>query len=125
MATGPRTPRTSTRPVYETFEPKSEMKEKEEAYFVHVYLPGFTKERIKINFVRSSRVVRVIGERPLGGNRISNFEHTYPVPENCEVEKLQGKYDREFSLLQCQRSPFHHKFHLKHKWKQEKRVQLQ
>lgn len=49
---------------------------------------------IKINFVRSSRVVRVVGERPIGGNRISNFEETYTVPENIEVEKLKGKYEQ-------------------------------
>lgn len=101
MASGQRTPRTRTtrtqpniRPVYETFTPKSEMKENEDAYFLHIHLPGFTKERIKINFVRSSRVVRVVGERPIGGNRISNFEETYTVPENIEVEKLQGKYEQ-------------------------------
>jgi len=54
---------------------------------------GFVKEKIKINFMRSSRVVKVTGERSLGGNRISNFEKTYSVPEDCEVEKLQGKYE--------------------------------
>jgi hypothetical protein len=27
-------------PVYETLQPKSELKENEEAYFLHIYLPG-------------------------------------------------------------------------------------
>ncbi|KAL5148103.1 Protein RESTRICTED TEV MOVEMENT 2 [Glycine soja] len=110
-ASGPRPPRTRTtrgpsiRPVYETFEPKSEMKEKEEAYFLHIYLPGFVKEKIKINFVGSSRVVRVAGERPLGGNRISNFEQAYPVPENCEVGKLQGKYELGTLIITMPKKP--------------------
>ncbi|RDX94100.1 Inactive protein RESTRICTED TEV MOVEMENT 2, partial [Mucuna pruriens] len=55
---------------------------------------SFPKERIKINYVRSSRAAKVVGERPLGGNRVSKFEQAYPVPENCEEEKLQGKYER-------------------------------
>jgi len=55
---------------------------------------GFLKERIKINFVSSSRIVRVTGERPLVGNRISRFEQTYPVPEYCEKQKLQGKFEQ-------------------------------
>ncbi|XP_047162857.1 inactive protein RESTRICTED TEV MOVEMENT 2-like [Vigna umbellata] len=102
MASGARTPKSrsrstrtqsSIRPLYETFEPKSEMKENENAYLLLIYLPGFVKEKIKINFLKSSRLVRVTGERPLAGNRISNFEQTYSVPEDCEVEKLHGKYE--------------------------------
>lgn len=30
----------STNPVYETFQPMSELKENEQAYFLHIYLPG-------------------------------------------------------------------------------------
>ncbi|CAJ1958665.1 unnamed protein product [Sphenostylis stenocarpa] len=67
---------------------------------------GFIKEKIKINFVRSSRVVRVTGERTLGGNRISNFEQTYPVPENCEVEKLHGKYELGTLIVTMPKKPF-------------------
>jgi len=47
MASGARTPRSRTtrtqasiRPFYETFEPKSEMKENKNAYLLHIYLPG-------------------------------------------------------------------------------------
>lgn len=66
---------------------------------------GFVKEKIKINFVGSSRVVRVAGERPLGGNRISNFEQAYPVPENCEVGKLQGKYELGTLIITMPKKP--------------------
>jgi len=67
---------------------------------------GFVKEKIKINFLRSSRVVKITGERSLGGNRISNFEQTYPVPEDCEVEKLQGKYELETLIVTMPKKPF-------------------
>jgi len=33
-------PQASIRPLYETFEPKSEMKEDKAAYFLHIHLPG-------------------------------------------------------------------------------------
>ncbi|ESW20748.1 hypothetical protein PHAVU_005G011300 [Phaseolus vulgaris] len=98
-------PQASIRPLYETFEPKSEMKEDKAAYFLHIHLPGFVKEKIKINFVRSSRVVRVSGERSLGGNRISNFEQTYSVPQDCEVEKLQGKYELGTLVVTMPKNP--------------------
>lgn len=39
--------------------------------------------------------MRVVGERPIvGGNKWSCFDQSYPVPENCEVEKLQGKFEQ-------------------------------
>lgn len=44
MAMRSRTPTSRTKPspnpVYETFQPKSELKENEEAYFLHIRLPG-------------------------------------------------------------------------------------
>lgn len=45
MSKKPKTPpssrtKPSVRPVYENFEPKSEMKENEGAYSLHIYLPG-------------------------------------------------------------------------------------
>ncbi|KAK7322483.1 hypothetical protein VNO77_25864 [Canavalia gladiata] len=96
----------SIRPVYEIFKANSDMKEKEDAYFLHIYLPGFIKEGIKINFVSSSRMVRVVGERPLNyGNRISRFEQTYPVPDDCDVQKLQGKYEQGTLTITMPKKP--------------------
>ncbi|CAJ2638519.1 unnamed protein product [Trifolium pratense] len=87
-------PKPSINPVYETLQPKLELKENEEAYFLHIYLPGFIKERIKINYVALSRTLRIIGERQIiGSNKTIQFDQSYPVPENCEVEKLQGKFE--------------------------------
>lgn len=57
-------------------------------------LQGFIKERINIKFVGLSRTLRINGERQLlGSNKWSLFDQSYPVPENCEVEKLQGKFE--------------------------------
>lgn len=93
-----RTPTSRTKPsidpIYETFQPKSELKENEEAYFLHIYLPGFIKERLKITYVVSSQTLKIVGERQLlGTNKWSRFNQSYNVPENCEVTKLQGKFD--------------------------------
>ncbi|KAJ7949473.1 inactive protein RESTRICTED TEV MOVEMENT 2-like [Quillaja saponaria] len=86
--------RPAVRPVYEDFQPKSETKEDHESHYVHVQLPGFTKERIRITYVHSTRIVRVLGERPLENNRWSRFNQVYPVPENCDVDKIHGKFEQ-------------------------------
>ncbi|KAI4332822.1 hypothetical protein L6164_017699 [Bauhinia variegata] len=91
-------PRTRTQPpvraVYEDFPVKAEMTENPEAHVLLVYLPGFIKERVRITYVNSSKTVRVTGEKPIGGNKWSRFNKEFPVLEDCEVEKLQGKFDK-------------------------------
>ncbi|KAE9592744.1 hypothetical protein Lal_00028838 [Lupinus albus] len=101
MSMRPRTPtfraQPSVRRVYEILQPKSEMKQSPEAFLLHVYLPGYIKERIKITYLSSSQSVKISGERPILGNRWNRFDQTYPLPQNCEPEKLQGKF--EFGTL--------------------------
>ncbi|XP_019451167.1 PREDICTED: protein RESTRICTED TEV MOVEMENT 2-like isoform X2 [Lupinus angustifolius] len=99
MSMRPRTPtfRAPPRRVYETLQPKTEMKQSPEAYLLHIYLPGYIKERIKITHLSSSHSVKISGERPILGNRWSKFDQTYPLPKDCEAEKLQGKF--EFGTL--------------------------
>ncbi|OIW20419.1 hypothetical protein TanjilG_11118 [Lupinus angustifolius] len=40
-------------------------------------------------------MLRVAGERPIvGGNKWSHLDQSYPIPENCEVEKLQANFEQ-------------------------------
>ncbi|KAF9676502.1 hypothetical protein SADUNF_Sadunf08G0008600 [Salix dunnii] len=77
---------------YENFQPKSESREEEGESVLLIYLPEFFKEQLKITYVHSSGIVRVTGERPLAYNKWSRFNQTFPVPQNCEVNKIQGKF---------------------------------
>ncbi|KAI4332823.1 hypothetical protein L6164_017700 [Bauhinia variegata] len=70
------------------------MTENPEAHVLLVYLPGFTKERVRITYVNSSKTLRVTGERPIGGNKWSRFNKEFHVLEDSKVEKLQGKFDK-------------------------------
>ncbi|KAF3956848.1 hypothetical protein CMV_018075 [Castanea mollissima] len=85
-------PGQSVRSVYENFQPISERKEDEGSTILLVHLPGFVKDRIRIIYHTVARNVRVQGERPLGDNRWSRFNETFPVPENCDVDKIHGKF---------------------------------
>ncbi|KAE8037910.1 hypothetical protein FH972_010462 [Carpinus fangiana] len=83
---------TATLPRHEDFQPKSERKEEAAATVIVIHLPGFVKERIKIAFVQSPRILRVNGERPIQDNRWSRFNEAFPVPENCEVDKIDARF---------------------------------
>ncbi|XP_050281092.1 inactive protein RESTRICTED TEV MOVEMENT 2-like [Quercus robur] len=85
-------PRQSVRLVYENFQPISERKEDEGSTILLVHLPGFVEKRIKFIYLNNARMVRVHGERPLGDNKWSRFNETFPVPENCDVDQIHGKF---------------------------------
>jgi hypothetical protein len=53
---------------------------------------GFVKERVKITFVQDPRILRVNGERPIQDNRWSRFNEAFPVPENCNVDKIEASF---------------------------------
>ncbi|KAL6129586.1 hypothetical protein ACLB2K_072936 [Fragaria x ananassa] len=84
-------PRQSIRPTYEDFQPHFELKEEPEAHIIYVQLPGFLKEQVRITFVYAPGVIRVHGQRPLGNNRWSRFNQTFPLPQNCHESKIYGK----------------------------------
>ncbi|PRQ56060.1 putative HSP20-like chaperone [Rosa chinensis] len=85
-------PRQSIRPTYEDFRPQFELKEEPEAHIIYVQLPGFLKEQVRITFVHAPGVIRVHGQRPLGNNRWSRFNETFPLPQNCHESKIHGKF---------------------------------
>lgn len=53
----------------------------------------FTKEQIRITCVRSSRIVRVTGERQLSDNKWSRCNQAFPIPSNCKIDKIHAKWN--------------------------------
>ncbi|XP_028802622.1 inactive protein RESTRICTED TEV MOVEMENT 2-like [Neltuma alba] len=88
-----RTQPSNLRPVYQDFKPKSDLTENPEAHVLRIQLPGFTKERIRVQYDESSKLLRVSGERPIdGGIRRSRFREAYQVPQNCIMNKVQSNF---------------------------------
>ncbi|XP_014507676.1 inactive protein RESTRICTED TEV MOVEMENT 2 [Vigna radiata var. radiata] len=92
-------PQLSVRRVYETLQPQSETKELPEAYLLRVYLPGFPRESVKITYVAPSRTVRISGERQVRGTIWHRIDQSYPIPDYCDAEALQGKYEAPVLIL--------------------------
>ncbi|KAK7405717.1 hypothetical protein VNO78_07325 [Psophocarpus tetragonolobus] len=86
-------PTFSVRRVYETLQPRSETQELPEAFLLRVYLPGFPRGSVKITYEAISRTVRITGERQLQGTRWHKIDQAYPIPDYCEAEALQGKFE--------------------------------
>ncbi|KAL5735238.1 hypothetical protein ACOSP7_033099 [Xanthoceras sorbifolium] len=84
--------------VYDDFKPIFEWTEESENNILTIYPPNFTKEQIKITCKKSSRLLWVHGERELGDNKWSRFDESFPIPENCKIDKIHAKW-RNGSLI--------------------------
>ncbi|XP_022762171.1 inactive protein RESTRICTED TEV MOVEMENT 2-like [Durio zibethinus] len=78
--------------IYEDFQPQVERKEEQGANILLIHLPGFPKEQIRITYVESYRTIKVQGERALEKNRRSRLNQSFPVPQNCIIEKILGSF---------------------------------
>lgn len=84
------------RPVFDDFEPSTELSENHEAHFLRILLPGFTRDQIRIIFMNVTKMLNVSGEREIdsGNYRWVRFNQSYPIPQNCNEGKLQANFAR-------------------------------
>ncbi|KAH6837127.1 hypothetical protein C2S53_017297 [Perilla frutescens var. hirtella] len=75
-----------------TFEPSSDLIQEEDCNTLLLYLPGFTKDQLRVQLTRT-RVLKISGTRPLTNNKWSSFQKDFPVPENCDTEKITAKFE--------------------------------
>ncbi|KAL1552854.1 inactive protein RESTRICTED TEV MOVEMENT 2-like [Salvia divinorum] len=75
-----------------TFEPSFDLIQEEDCNTLLLYLPGFAKEQLKVQLTRT-RVVKISGQVPLPNNRWSSFQKDFPVPENCDTNKITAKFE--------------------------------
>ncbi|KDP34273.1 hypothetical protein JCGZ_12842 [Jatropha curcas] len=92
MATRTRSAGGSIAIQYEDFRPKSEFKEEEGANILLLHLPNFQKEQITVTYVHSSRVIRVVGARPITNGNGMRFNEAFTVPQHFDVTNIQGRF---------------------------------
>nr|GMD58924.1 inactive protein RESTRICTED TEV MOVEMENT 2-like [Ipomoea batatas] len=93
---GPNRPgRTTTvRPVYETFTPVFQRQQDEEAEKLIIYLPGFSKENIKVS-TEGKTTLKVRGERLIGNNKWNRFLEEFQAPEDCNMRGIHASVERQ------------------------------
>ncbi|GMJ13013.1 hypothetical protein HRI_004970500 [Hibiscus trionum] len=76
--------------VYKDFQPQIDRKEEHGANILVIHLPDFPKEQINVTYVDATRSIKVQAEKAVEKNTRSRINQSFPVPENCIVEKIQG-----------------------------------
>ncbi|KAL6276710.1 hypothetical protein ACE6H2_020311 [Prunus campanulata] len=82
----------NTNRVYQDIEPLEEWVREQASDAFLVHLSGYKKENLKIQ-VTSARYVKVLGERPLGGNNWERFRKEFPIPSNCDPNDISAKFE--------------------------------
>ncbi|XP_038902536.1 inactive protein RESTRICTED TEV MOVEMENT 2-like [Benincasa hispida] len=79
--------------TYEDFEPPVERSEEDGCTILTLYIPGFSKEHIKVQ-VSSKGKLRVSGERPYRNSKHTwqRFYKEFEIPSNCDTANITAKY---------------------------------
>lgn len=93
-----RAQRPAARPVYEDFRPVSERHQEEEAEKLLIFLPGFMKENIRVS-TEGKNIVRVRGERFIGGNKWHRFQEDFQAPDDCNMRGIHAKFENGILII--------------------------
>lgn len=77
--------------VYEDFNPRTTWNHRDAANIFVVYLPDFNKENLRVQLT-ASKMLRISGQRPIGGNRWKRFLREEELPENCDTTQISAKF---------------------------------
>ncbi|KAG6573906.1 Inactive protein RESTRICTED TEV MOVEMENT 2, partial [Cucurbita argyrosperma subsp. sororia] len=106
MATGrPRTAglgalrRQSLRAYNEPFTPNVVEKDENEAHILRLELPDFNEQHVKVKVEEGARTVVVTGDRLLATNRLLILNKTYPIPQDCSIDKVHHKLEAGFLTI--------------------------
>ncbi|XP_010246867.1 PREDICTED: inactive protein RESTRICTED TEV MOVEMENT 2-like [Nelumbo nucifera] len=80
--------------VYEDFQPTMEWKKEAESDVLHVRLPGFKKDHIRVQLA-GSKTLTISGEHPLRDNRWIRFQKEFNLAENCRTRGIQARFAAE------------------------------
>ncbi|XP_010557494.1 PREDICTED: inactive protein RESTRICTED TEV MOVEMENT 2-like [Tarenaya hassleriana] len=78
--------------TYDEFDPIARWTSEPGFETLTVYLPGFRKEQLKVQ-VTTTRKLRVMGERPAGGNKWIRFWKEFPIQANLDVDAISAKFE--------------------------------
>ncbi|KAK9140774.1 hypothetical protein Scep_010455 [Stephania cephalantha] len=75
---------------YEEFQPKITWK-LEECPVYELTVPDFKKEHLNVKLDQAEGILKINGERPLGGNRWQQFSKTIPVSKDSKINDFNAK----------------------------------
>ncbi|KAH7653177.1 Small heat shock protein HSP20 protein [Dioscorea alata] len=77
---------------YSEIDPRSEWVTTEESDIILVYVPGFTKEQLKVQLDTSGKIL-VSGECVVDGDQWCRFLKEFKLPMKSKVKSIEAKFD--------------------------------
>ncbi|CAN7050781.1 unnamed protein product [Brassica oleracea var. botrytis] len=79
-------------PTVSNFKPRAQWSTLESSMFLNINLPGFYMDQIKITKDERARTIHIEGQRPLSTQTKARFNEVYPVPDSCDMTKLNTSF---------------------------------
>ncbi|CAI9780294.1 unnamed protein product [Fraxinus pennsylvanica] len=75
----------------EEFEPLCKWQRKEDQDILEVHLKEFKKEQLRVQ-ISNLGILKISGERPLGGSKKSRFYKEVPIPKDFDSNAIRAKF---------------------------------
>lgn len=82
-------------PVYEDFDPSSELVYEKDFDTIILNLPGFRKDHLKVQLT-TSKILRISGSRLAEGNKWRRFQKEFPVTPGRDPSRISAKFEGGF-----------------------------
>lgn len=79
-------------PVYEDFDPSSEMVQEKDFDTILINLPGFRKDHLKVQLT-TSKILRISGSRLAENNKWRRFQKEFPVTPGRDPQRISAKFE--------------------------------
>ncbi|XP_022968176.1 proteoglycan 4 [Cucurbita maxima] len=91
--------RQSLRAYNEPFTPNVVERDENEAHILQLQLPDFNEQHVKVKVEEGARTVVVTGDRLLANNRLLILDKTYPIPQDCPIDKVHHKLEAGYLTI--------------------------
>ncbi|KAI9099566.1 hypothetical protein K1719_024571 [Acacia pycnantha] len=92
-------------PSYELYEPRMETQDTADAHVLLVHLPDFARQQVGAYYEAAYKRIRVFGEKPIENNKRIRFSKVYTIPEDCDADKLKGRFQEGAITLTIPKKP--------------------
>lgn len=84
--------RGAANPVYEDFEPSTELIQEKDCDTIVFNLPDFRKDQLRVQLT-TSNILRITGSRPIADNKWKRFHKEFPVSANSNIQQISAKFE--------------------------------
>ncbi|KAM3398027.1 hypothetical protein P3S68_001541 [Capsicum galapagoense] len=89
----------------EMFVPSSELVQEQHSDTIHLNLPGFKMEHLKVQLTGTG-ILKISEQRPIVPNKWQGLYKKFPIAEKCDKSKIRAKFEKGILYVKQPKIPF-------------------